>query len=243
VLILGIDFETTGTDPQNHQVIEVGMQLWDWELGVPINEMGYLVNHENFVWDEEFKPKSKITQEMCQRYGISSKNGLKRIQMMMASTEVVCAHNGNNFDKLFLEAWKVREKAEAQPELLWIDTQTDIDLAEGQSRRLLYMAADHGLCPHKAHRALADVNTMMEILRHHDINHVLEVARTPTITIQALVAYDDREKAKALGYHAEYESGKFKYWIKTIKQFNLEREREAARPIFELAIVDNYRRK
>lgn len=244
MLILGLDFETTGLDPEKHQVIEAGLQLWDWELGIPVNELGYIVNHEPLVWDEEFRPRSKVTSEMCKRYGIASKNGLKRIHMMIQSADYVCAHNGNAFDKLMYQAWcRVEGMPDPRPDLLWIDTQTDIEIGEGQSRRLLYMAADHGLCPHNAHRALADVNTMMNVLRQYDIKHVIEVAKTPTITIQALVAYDDREKAKDLGYHAEYDNGKFKYWVKTIKQFHLEAERSRAATVFNVQILDNYRRK
>src|ERR1039458_9113816 len=120
MLILGLDFETTGTDPELHQVIEVGLQLWDWDLGIPVNELGYIVNHEQLAWDQEFKPRSKITEEMCRSYGISSKNGLKRIQMMLASADMVCAHNGNAFDKLFFYAWCRRETMPySLPELLW----------------------------------------------------------------------------------------------------------------------------
>lgn len=239
MLILGIDFETTGLDPETRQVIEVGMQLWDWELGVPVNEMGYLVRHEQYVWDDKFEGKSKVSAAMCDTYGISSLNGLKRIQIMMQSTDYMCGQNVNEFDKIFLEAWCKRlGLPNPRPDILWIDTQTDIEIPEGNSRRLAYMAADHGLCPHNAHRALADVDQTMNILRKHDIQHVLEVAKTPTIEIMALVSYDDREKAKDLHYHAEYDNGKFKYWVKTIKEFHLESERKKADGVFGIKVLN-----
>lgn len=244
MLILGLDYETTGLDPETKQVIEVGLQLWDWDLGVPVNEMGYIVNHENLIWDEGFEQKSKVTTDMCRKYGISSKNGLKRIHIMIQSADYMCAQNGGAFDRLFYQSWCRREGLpDPRPEMVWIDTNLDIEIPEGNSRRLAYMAADHGLCPHNAHRALADVDQMMNILKKHDINRAIESAKTPTITIEALVRYDDREKAKVLGYHAEYDNGKFKFWIKTIKQFSLEAERQRASGSFDVRILDNYKRK
>ena len=43
MLLLGLDFETTGLDPAVHSICEVGAQLWDVDERRAIQSMGYLV--------------------------------------------------------------------------------------------------------------------------------------------------------------------------------------------------------
>jgi DNA polymerase-3 subunit epsilon len=142
------------------------------------------------------------------------------------------AHNGLAFDRQVLKAWAEKYGLDWQPDKLWIDTKTDIEIPSRNSTRLVYLAADHGFLNPFPHRAMFDVMTMMTILSRYDLDKVIEVAKSPTLTLRAMVSYDDRELAKARGYHWQSET---KQWTMNVKECNLEKERAASK--FQIEII------
>jgi hypothetical protein len=93
------------------------------------------------------------------------------------------------------------------------------------SRRLSYIAADHGFVNPFSHRALFDVMTMLNVLSAYELPKVIENALCPKIEIMAHVLYENREKAKKLGYRWEN-----RLWSKVIREnrFNYEEELAAS---------------
>jgi DNA polymerase III alpha subunit (gram-positive type) len=151
--------------------------------------------------------------------------------------DAVVAHNGTAFDYPVLQHWAKKHNLDWESGKTWIDTNCDL-YPNQRPTTLTHLAADHGFLNPFSHRASFDVVTMLKILDCYNIPHILEVAKSPTLTIQAIVDYANNDKARALHYRAEYKNEKFQYWGKTIRACYLEQEREAARLIgFDIEII------
>jgi hypothetical protein len=116
--------------------------------------------------------------------------------------------------------------------LPWIDTLTDIPYpAEISTRKLSYLAADHGFINPFQHRALFDVLTMLNVLSRYELGAILEFQQIPWVTIQANVSYDDRMLAKEARFFWQAIGDK-KYpnkWVKRIKKNVFEEEKASYR--------------
>jgi len=248
MLICGIDFETTGLNIPTIGVTEVGMVLWCTELNAPIKLFGTLVDLASYaVWEPGVEKINNLTPQVCSQFGMEDERALKSVLSWYGNADIACAHNGNSFDKPLLEAWAARYGLDAQKSKLWIDTRADIERSPRDSSRLGYMAADHGFINPFPHRAMFDVMTMLTILMapdvskappKYDLNTIQEIAKSPFRIVKALVSFDQNQLAKARGYHAFYENGKFVRWELEVKECNLEKEREAARATgFEIEVI------
>lgn len=230
---------------------EVGLVLWDTDLHAPIRMIGLLVKPRNdVVWEADVlagKVKNGITPAICEKYGSDDERTCKQVLSWYGSADVMCAHNGNNFDKPLLDKWASRYGLATQKEKLWIDTRADIERPPRDSHRLGYMAADHGIINPFPHRAMFDVMTMFTILMapdiskappKYDLNTIQEIAKSPLRIVKANVSFAEKELAKTRGYHPVYENGKFNRWELEVKECNLEKEREAARLSgFEIEVI------
>ena len=231
-LILGLDFETSGLDPVNDRVLEVGLALWDTERHKPVSQRDFYVKPEIEIPDhkwEEIAPITGITKRDIELYGIADRKGFDLTQGFISKAEAIVAHNGTMFDKLFFEAWYSRHLPHGAvtvglPEYLWIDTR--LDTPEPMTGSLVCQAAKKGFLNPFPHQALSDVLTMLRILDGYDFDAVVERAKIPNITIQMNVPFSDKDHAKDLGYYWRPEG---KQWLKAIKLCDLEKEQAASR--------------
>jgi len=248
MIILGIDFETTGLNIPTIGVTEVGMVLWDTDLAAPIRMVGMLVNPRyDAVWEPGVEKVNNLTPAICEKHGSDDEKTCKQVLSWYGSADVLCAHNGNNFDKPLLDTWATRYGLATQKDKLWIDTRADIDRPPRDSHRLGYMAADHGFLNPFPHRAMFDVMTMFTILMakdiakappKYDLATIQEIAKSPLRIVKAIVSFDQKELAKTRGYHPFYQDGKFIRWELEVKEINLDKEREAARLSgFEIEVI------
>jgi DNA polymerase III alpha subunit (gram-positive type) len=231
MILLGLDFETSGRDPSIHSIVEVGAVLWCTELRKPIRSIGYLVHRPGAVWEEGATEVNGITQEQCSLYGVEDVLALLTLTSYYRMADVIVAHNGNNFDRLFYEAWCERlDMYEFRDQgKTWIDTRVDLDFPKDWSLKLKYLAAEHGILHRHAHGALPDVNIMLEILNQYDLNRMMESAASPTVLVQAVVPFESKDKAKVRGY---YWRPTEKQWVKSIKAARVQDEvAEAGFPI------------
>lgn len=197
--ILGFDVETTGLNPDTDRVTEVGAVLFNCEEHAPVRITGYLVKSDIPV-SAEITKLTGITQSMIDEDGIASRGALEGVLRQAKSASFFCAHNAD-FDRGFLQAWCKREGLE-MPGIPWIDTRTDLESAaysRGKSASLKYLCADHNFL-YPAHRAVSDVLAMLQLLDMYDINKIVERARTPNISVRAVVDYDSRLLAKEAGF-------------------------------------------
>lgn len=211
--ILGIDFETTGLDPQKDRITEAGLVLWDSDTKQPVRISGFLVKPMGAVISAEIERLTGITNDLVNQFGVLPSAAIKAIESMAASADFFCAHNAE-FDKGFLtveaQRWKVTFD---KP---WIDTRVDLPAAAyslGKSASLKYLCCDHSIY-YQAHRAASDTLAMMELLGRYDIEATVKRAQTPNVTVRAVVSYDDRLLARERGYYWRPEA---KLWIKPLK--------------------------
>jgi DNA polymerase-3 subunit epsilon len=137
----------------------------------------------------------------------------------------VVAHFGNEFDKLFIEA-SLRRHSYTPWEKHWLDTSIDVVYpARIKTRNLRHLASEHGFVNPFSHRAVFDVLTMFQIMRHYDLEEIISRSKEPVVYLQALIPFDQKEYAKGRGYRWCAEK---KIWWKSFKQSDAEREKQEA---------------
>lgn len=242
MLITGLDFEATSVDPETARILEVGAVLYDTKSRSPVEVISNLVFGSDYpeALDPEVTQVTGITREQLEKYGVDPCYIFDNLTDLMQKSEAVMAHNGNVYDKPLWLA-EVRRQSDARvsrnwepeqgcvvPDLLWIDTTIDLPFPKGLSpyRKLTHLAADHDFLNPFKHRAVFDVLTMIKIFECYPLEEVLALARQPMTQLQAFVSYDEKDKAKAVGYRW------FKYskrWIKAFKLGKLESEIQFAK--------------
>lgn len=221
--ILGIDFETTGLLPNEDRIIEVGAVLWDWETGSALSLLSSFVHPERPI-PAEITKITGITDEFVSDYGRPENHVLTDLEYLMGRADYAMAHNGTVFDKLFHDAAVKRHGLDVD-EKLWLDTKTDIKFPEQiTTRNLRHLASEHEFVNPFSHRAVFDVLTMLKVAGHYSLDEIIGRAKEPTFFVQAVVSFDDKEKAKVRGY---YWCGPKKIWWRTFKQSDYAIEKDA----------------
>jgi DNA polymerase-3 subunit epsilon len=235
-LILAVDCETSGLDPKKDHIVELGYCLFDVDEKAVVLSGGAYV--EGAVVAPEIERITGIRPEWVKRHGVPLAGILREIEGIAARGPAVAfaAHNGAGFDRPFIENAAAAERLtkEAFSGLPWIDTLTDLPHeTEPDSRKLRYLALDHGLRPALAHRAMFDAVLCAQLLGCYPFDEVLARAKSPSVILRADVSYDDREKAKTLGFRWQQIDGVervfTKQWVKRVKALDLPALREAAR--------------
>jgi DNA polymerase III subunit epsilon len=224
-LLLGIDFETTGLDPQTDRVIEVGMELMDTRNWQAVESHSYLVQWDDVLISPEITKINGITDQMVNEHGYSNTFAFSSLGRLARRAHFFVAHN-SPFEQGFLESWCQYIQFEL-PNLPWIDTKTDIPGHE--EKRLIHLAAEHGILNPWPHRALPDVKTMLQVLSHYDINEIIRNLAAPKETLIIAFPYDEFKvkQVKALGGWRWYKE--FEQWRKVVKDFQVDAELEKAR--------------
>lgn len=242
MIIGGLDFETSGRNPDIHTVVEAGLVLWCTELRRPIRSSSFLIYDRDAEWEEGTTEVNGITQEQCLTYGVDIETALKRIIQFYMQSDVICTYNGTVFDRLFYEnlCQRLGYLEYRNQEKVWIDAKIDLPFPDKKwhSLKLKYLALEHGIFHAHAHGALPDATVTLEILDRYSLDAVMESAKSPTVTVQALVSYADREKAKTSGFYWRPEP--LKQWIKAVKVCRVpEEEAAAVQAGFHVKIIKN----
>jgi DNA polymerase III epsilon subunit-like protein len=221
MLILGVDFESTWqeeVDATSCHIIEIGAVLYDTDRKSPVKIISEL------TWDYEREAKPLIEEGTTKLTGITTQDmyyskpifgELSNISTYMQKADYICAHNGTFFDKVLFEAECTRHSV-STPIKPWIDTCIDVPYPDDIStRKLTYLAAEHGIVNLFSHRALFDVLVMLKVLDCYDINKVIESAEQKLFTITANVSFAKKDLAKRRGY---YWNPTQKIWYKNLKE-------------------------
>lgn len=218
MLVLGVDFETTGVDPYNDDIIEVGAVLWDVDEHRPLLMVSDLVTTTRNI-PPQITEITGIHPEDLKSYGISLDQALERLARAARPASYLVAHNGLKFDKLFLEracGGAGSERYLSSFNRPWIDTLTDLPYPNSiTTRKLSYLAAEHGFLNPFRHRALFDVLTMLKVLSNYEFAKVLEAQRSPLVKLVAKVSYEEKSKAKDLGFRWDPNQ---RYWYMEVRQ-------------------------
>lgn len=216
--VLGLDFETTGFDPLKDKVIEVGAVLFDWDRKIPVDIYSQLVDPKMPI-PEVVTGITGITDEDVRGLGAKDWSSVKSVLGdMLSDASAIMIHNAE-----FDTQWWNPNNEEGAPQHLIIDTMHDLPLEAfaGGSRKLKYMAADHGFVNPFTHRAVFDVLTMLNVASRYPLESILLLAKSPKIRVKAMVSYNDRQKAKDAGFRWD---GDTKSWVMDMKEIQYKPE-------------------
>ena len=214
-----VDTETTGTDSEHDEIIEIAMLRFRYA------EDGRIVGAGE-AWQGLRQPSAPIPAEANAVNGITDDMVAGQsidpdeVAAFIASADLIVAHNAA-FDRPFLErfcpAFEHKPFACSMSEIDW--------LGEGhQGLKLGYLASDHGFF-HDRHRALGDCHATLALLsqtlRRSGIlamAAILERARAPLWRIWAHGApFDSKDLLKRRGYRwHDGSSGPEKAWYRDV---------------------------
>lgn len=229
--VLGIDFETTGLNPEIHDIIEVGWVLWNTEENKMINAGSFLITPDDPV-PLEITQLTGITDDMLE-YSDQSLNVLIG-DPPIAGINYLVAHNAD-FEKSFIAHNSYRFRYWASTP--WIDTMTDLPYPPMKGKgSLSEICMAHGVFNPMPHRALTDTLAMMQVFAQYDFEEIQKRASSPRIQLVAQVTFDEKDKAKKAGYRWDSDA---RIWFKKILQIDLEKEEAVADSLqFEFSVMN-----
>ncbi len=229
MLWLGIDTETTGLDPNEDRVVEIGAVLWDCETKQPVEIYNTLIKTEIAI-SEEAAEVNGLSNELLDAWGVEESQAMDRLWSMLAKADYCIAHNAP-FDKAMLEeSFKRCNKAIITPP--WLDSAVDVPYPRKiKARSLTLLAAEHGFLNPFPHRAVTDVLAMLKLISSYDPYVITQYNMADTLKLRAMVPkpwLDDGKgvaACKSIGYRFDQVN---KMWTKKIKDFQLEEETKLA---------------
>ncbi len=235
-IVCGLDFETNGLDPKTCYPIEIAWVIAEYG-GRTLTASSSLLHDkawgENYV-SEDIARLCGVTNLMLKRYGTCDPTEAIREMVDMCQAlgvEYIIAHNGTVYDRVIFERYS------SYP-FRWIDSRTDVPWPESiKTRKLTYLACEHGFNNPFPHNALSDVLTMLNLVGRYSFDIVVDRSSSPMTIVRAMVSYQDRDQAKAAGYSWEKWNDLLypKCWVKQIKQCDLHIENNRG---FRVEILD-----
>jgi DNA polymerase-3 subunit epsilon len=224
---LFVDVETTGLEPDRHEIIELAMVPFTYGVEGQIYAVGEPFNQLR-------EPSGPIPSEITTITGIDDDMVAGKtidpaaVDAFVASADLVIAHNAS-FDRRFLERFS--QGFNAKP---WACSMTQIDwVAEGfEGAKLSYLAFGAGFF-YDRHRAVHDCLAAIELLetrlpRSGDLalTQLLARARAPTWRVWAERSpFDLKDVLKARGYRWNADGGAApKAWYIDVAQNELDAE-------------------
>jgi len=215
MILLSLDFESTGLDFEKDRVIEIGAVLYSTGQKKCLDNFGCLIKTDAPI-TPEITAITNIHPSAVDRFGYDEKDTFYVLEYMIDSCDTIVAHNGNRFDRRMYLAWANRLER-PRIDKLWIDTMIDIKGHEG--KRLSYLAADHGIINPFPHSAMADAQTVLTVVEKYDILDLVARAKTPTIVIRARQQRSENELVKKAKFRWNPDR---KWWWRAVKACDVE---------------------
>lgn len=208
-IIACVDTETTGLDPQKDRVIEVGCALYSIKHRALLDTWSALIYGE----DNAAAAVNRIPAEAL-AHGREHDKVMAALVRMVQRAEIWIAHRVE-FDAAFLPDLG-RPAVCSKFDIEWPRSNPGASLVE--------VALAHDVAVAVNHRALADVLLLCRCLERvselgFDVGAMIAKAMRPKKTYQALVSFDEKEKAKTAGFSWD---GKTKLWTKKIAPEDLD---------------------
>lgn len=214
-----LDLETTGLYYQEEEIIEIGIQLFQYNQKNG-DLLKLLEAYESFQ-----EPKKKLRSEISVITGITDemligqKIDWQKVDALLNQADLLIAHNAR-FDRPFLD-----QKSKVSPTKIWGCSLKQIDwMKRGYtSSKLELLSIYHGFFT-QAHRALKDAQALLYLLAQTDPlderqNYLAELiveAKKPLVHVIALSApFETKDLLKRRGYSWDNQN---KFWSKVIME-------------------------
>ena len=230
-ILLGIDVETTGLDAEKDRITEIAWAIFDTDNWKKPLECAHFYVQTGTPVPPEIVELTGITDELLEKYGTPEAYAADELATALAGYHVdfMVAQNAP-FDRGFIRALFARTEHTLEKDY-WIDTKVDIEYPKHvRARNLVGLCAEHGFLNPFPHSALFDVFSMMKLLSMYPIDDVLAYRAEPTVILNALVDFDNKDKAKKCGFSWQEVAGKtfFKKWVKAVKRKHVAEEKAKA---------------
>ena len=204
-LVAIVDTETSGLDPQTSQVVEVACILYSLELAMPLASFASILP----TVKNEAAAVNGIPQQLLDDAPILSWQ--RQLNELTEASDAILAHNAEfDYGFLRLDIWVPKP---------WVCTMRHVKWpCPSSSAALTNVALAHGVPVIAAHRALTDCDIIARLLTRVSelgvpLPALIEEASRPQGIWQALVAYHDRDRARAAGFAPAYKDSKFEGWF------------------------------
>ncbi|MGK2911527.1 MAG: 3'-5' exonuclease [Sphingobium sp.] len=210
---VAIDAETTGLDWRTGKVIEFALRRFRY------NEDGIITDIDRaYEWRED--PGEPLTAEVSALTGLTDFDLIGHeidtdsAVRLLHSASFVAAHN-SAFDRPWVE-----KRLEEARDLPWVCSMSQVDWrGRGFDGRVLgYLLLQNGFY-HCGHRASADVDAMIQMLRHRDddgrtaLSEMIATGSKPGWIIRAKGAhFDTKDALRARGYRWDAADDRKVWW-------------------------------
>jgi len=214
--ILFFDLETTGLDINTCEITELAYAIYDAPKKRIVEAHSTLVRVDGEI-PEVVTALTGITKEMLDENGIPVLSAMHLFSTACdRDISFVCGHNAAGYDYPILKRiggyFDIYAKSLNLP---IIDTRVDLPFKDEKNcNKLTHLLSDMGYANPFPHSAMADVYSCIKLFSLFDYQEVVNYASEPTLTVQAIVNYDNREKASSKGFRWD---GGTKRWLKKIK--------------------------
>ena len=226
-IVILVDVETTGLNPETDKIIELGAVAYDPEKKKILGTFSHLCNPgKDYKISQEIEEITGISQFEIETIGVSEDRLLSNFEEwfdIWAGDEInqifFAAHNAP-FDKGFLLALK-NASTFGFNDYRWIDTREDLPFPKSvTSRKLIHLVPEIcGFVNPFSHRALFDAISTAKLLGAFDWEIVKTRINQEKWRVTALVTYHEREAAKEAGFRW---TGKA--WEKDLYECDLQEE-------------------
>jgi DNA polymerase III epsilon subunit-like protein len=226
MILLSLDFETTGTNKQEDHVIEYGGVLYSTSQHKCLDSQGILVNTDRPITPEITKITG-ITKAALDRFGYSQSAALAVILETMMDADAILGYNVRRFDKPVLQAWLTRQdKTPGRIHPLWIDVFADLPWNVPVST-LTHTAADHGILNLFPHSAMADAQTALVLAGKYDYEELLHRAQAPVVILRSHQEMGNNDAVKQAPFRFRWNPPR-KIWWKPVKNEDVKEVMEQA---------------
>lgn len=215
MILLSLDFETTGLDTQKDRVIEFGAVLYSTSQKKCLDNQGMLVKTDVPITNAITKITG-IHPAAVERFGYESADTLDIVLGMVESCDAVIGFNIRRFDMRILSTWMGVEGRALPKPVSVIDLYQDLPWQVPMGK-LSHVAADHGILNLFPHSALADAQTVLAIAEKYDSDLLLSRAQSPVVILQAHQDRANNDLVKQTPFKFRWNPSN-KIWWKPVKE-------------------------
>ncbi|NLS27979.1 3'-5' exonuclease DinG [Sphingomonas sp. S2M10] len=220
---VAVDTETTGLDWRSGRVIELALRRFRYDRSGVITHID-----RAYEWRED--PGEPLSPEVSALTGLTDSDlagqeiDVDAATRLLNSASFVVAHN-SAFDRPWIEA-----RLDRVQDLAWVCSMSQVDWrSRGFDGRVLgYLLVQNGFY-HCGHRASADVDALIQLLRHRDrdgrtaLNELISTGSKPGWIVRACGAhFDSKDLLRTRGYRWAADA---KVWWREVSDEELPAER------------------